>query len=167
MRDTAINVLANLIAAAVIYLLGVAYGLFPSVRGAVIFSGGLIVVAGSGAVLTLVAMRADRETHLRGLFAWQLLQGVAGIAFLGGLIALVGAAVPGPTGGTTRSVLFVVVLLGVGIPSVIARIMAVYRRELQKKTAGEEEAKDLEGYPSPAPRQRPSTPRRAKKPSRK
>jgi hypothetical protein len=52
-RDVGVNVLANLVAAAIIYLLGVATGLFPKRELAIALS--IIVAGGSVALLLLVA----------------------------------------------------------------------------------------------------------------
>lgn len=78
-RDVAVNVLANLIAAAVIYLLGVLAGLFPRTTQAVNLSIGVITIA-SFAVLVVAAISRLRLNPRQSTYRKSLyISAIAGI----------------------------------------------------------------------------------------
>ena len=68
LRDVAVNVLANLVAAAVIYLLGVAYGLFPRNDRAIALSVGVVLVVAGTSLSAWVLSALDYGKRWVGLF---------------------------------------------------------------------------------------------------
>jgi len=79
-RDVVVNVLANLIAAAVIYLLGILVGLFPRTTGAVNLAITVILVA-SFIVLAIAAISRSRMHPKRPAYRKSLyVSAIAGIA---------------------------------------------------------------------------------------
>jgi hypothetical protein len=80
-RDVTVNVLANLIAAAIIYLLGILVGLFPRTAEAVNLSI-VVILVGSFTVLAIAAISRLRSHPQRAAYHKSLyVSAIAGIAF--------------------------------------------------------------------------------------
>lgn len=62
-RDVAVNVLANLIAAAIVYLLGIFVGLFPSTAEAVKLA--IVVIFGASFIVLVIASTLESKLHPR------------------------------------------------------------------------------------------------------
>jgi hypothetical protein len=83
-RDVGINVLANIIAAAIIYLLGVWVGAFPTI-GELVYASAAIVIFGLGLLSVALVVRAHRQGSVR-------------IRAIGLLVSAVGAAIAAASG---------------------------------------------------------------------
>ena len=105
-RDVVVNILANLVAAGIIYLVGVAAGLFPQNGPAALMVGGILTcVIGAGAGGWVGGYRADARPRFPGLARFHVFGWMCFILYVAGAtMAIFGASrVPG-AGWVTEAV---------------------------------------------------------------
>ncbi len=98
-RDVVVSVLANLIAAAIIYLLGLLAGLFPLVHAAVELSLGVLVLGSM-----LVAMTSTVGARTRVFHAKRSMYVIAVALIVGGVALLIGSWLVFRASGWDRTV---------------------------------------------------------------
>jgi hypothetical protein len=89
MRDVLVNVVANLVAAGILYLLGVGVGLFPSNRSTILGAVGFLVSIVAPGISGSSFDKWDAAEGARGRrIRWGVLCVGAGLATVGGLAAV-------------------------------------------------------------------------------
>lgn len=114
-RDVAVNVLANLVAAVILYLLGVVFEVLPGTRGSIVASAFFLLYVGA---LGLTALANRRQGSMRDFTV------VVSAVCMGSAAAV--SSVGAPTKG--ERILDLIVALGCGLAAGLAAIGWYLRR---------------------------------------